>query len=374
MPNFKLISADSHVYEPPTMWVDYIDAEFKDRAPRLVKDPPGMTGEFWVMPGSPPRKMGGTGFLAGATPEELVRIMHDATFDECPPAAYEPSARLVEMERDGIEAEVIYTTQGSGMFRLSDAPLQAALFRAYNTWLAEFCSYDPTHLLGLALIPLMDVEAGVEELRRSSTLGLRGAMIMTSPPGEKGYDDPKYEPFWAAAAELDMPLSLHVNTGHAGESQRTGRFKNHYLKAVAVTHEVQRSFLEIIFCGALERHPGLKIVSAENDVSWLPHFLYRSDHFYTIHMYTNPTELKMPPSEYAKRQLYATFMDDPVALKATGYFGDDNYAWASDYPHTMSTYPYSHKIVDENFAGIPEETKESITRSNAIRLYGMSLN
>ena len=78
-----------------------------------------MTGEFWVMPGSPPRKMGGTGFLAGATPEELVRIMHDATFDECPPAAYEPAARLVEMERDGIEAEVIYTTQGSGMFRLS---------------------------------------------------------------------------------------------------------------------------------------------------------------------------------------------------------------------------------------------------------------
>ena len=129
MANYKLISADSHVYEPPTMWVDYIDAEFKDQAPRLVKDPPGMTGEYWVMPGSPPRKMGGTGFLAGATPEELVRIMSDATFDECPPAAYEPSARLVEMERDGIEAEVIYTTQGSGMFRLSDAPCSSRCSR-----------------------------------------------------------------------------------------------------------------------------------------------------------------------------------------------------------------------------------------------------
>jgi predicted TIM-barrel fold metal-dependent hydrolase len=336
-----------------------------------------MKGEYWVMPGSPPRKMGGTGFLAGATPEELVRIMADATFDECPPAAYEPGARLVEMERDNVEAEVIYTTQGSGFFRMTDVTFQAALFRAYNTWLGEFCSYDPTHLFGLALIPLMDVDMAVQELQRSAKLGLRGAQVMTSPPGENGYEDPKYEPFWAAAADLNMPLSFHVNTGHAGESTRTGRFglkgvQSHYLKAVAVTHEVQRSFLEIIFSGALERHPGLKLVSAENDVSWLPHFLYRSDHFYTIHMFTNPTELTMFPSEYAKRQVYGTFMDDPVALQATGYFGDDNFAWASDYPHTMSTYPYSQKIVDENFDGVSDSTKQAITRTNAIRLYGMS--
>ena len=113
MADYKLISADSHVFEPPSMWVDYIDAAFKERAPRLVKDPPGLQGEYFVMPGSPPRKLGGTGFLAGATPEELVRIMQDATFAECPPAAYEPGARMVELERDGVEAEVIYTTQGA---------------------------------------------------------------------------------------------------------------------------------------------------------------------------------------------------------------------------------------------------------------------
>ena len=155
MADYKLISADSHVYEPPTMWVDYIDAEFKDQG---------------ASPGEGParhdRRVLGDARLAAAQDgrhrlpggarrrRSLCASCTTRPSTSAPPAAYEPSARLVEMERDGIEAEVIYTTQGSGMFRLSDAPLQLALFKAYNTWLSEFCSHDPTHLLGLALIPL----------------------------------------------------------------------------------------------------------------------------------------------------------------------------------------------------------------------------
>ena len=225
------------------------------------------------------------------------------------------------------------------------------------------------------MISLLDVSEGVRELNRCAKLGLRGALIMASPPDDVSYADPVFEPFWAAAAELDLPISLHILTGHGEESRNVGKFKkNHYLRAISIIHEVQRSFAEIMFSGALERHPNLRIVSAENDIGWVPHFLYRADHFYDKAAYSHPTELKIPPSEYAKRQLFVTYMDDPIGLRLADYYGEDNYAWASDYPHAQSTFPNSHQIVDENFDGVSEDIKKKVTRDNVIKLYHMELN
>ena len=375
MANYKLISADSHVFEPRNMWVDYVDSAFKERAPKIITDPDGKKGDFFVIPGQEPEKVGG-GFSAGATPEELKAFLEEASVDEqCPLGAYIPEERVKELKIDGVEAELLYTTLGFRLFRLTDAPYQQALFRAFNTWLSEYCSYDPTHMIGLGLISLLQVEEGVKELRRCSTLGLRGALIMASPPGNISYADPMYEPFWTAAEELNLPISLHILTGHGEESRNEGKFKdNHYLRAISIIHEVQRSFAEIMFSGALERHPGLKIVSAENDIGWMPHFLYRSDHFHDKAAYSNPTELKMYPSEYAKRQIFVTYMDDPIGLRLADYYGEDNYAWASDYPHAQSTFPNSHKIVDENFLGVSDGIKRKITRDNVIKLYNMDLD
>ena len=82
----------------------------------------------------------------------------------------------------------------------------------------------------------------------------------------------------------------------------------------------------------------------------------------------------MPPSDYARRQLFVTYMDDPIGLQLADYYGKDNFAWASDYPHALSTFPNSHKIVDENFTGVSEDIKKKVTRDNVIKLYHMELN
>ena len=143
MPDFKLISADSHVVEPPDMWVDYIDPSFKDRAPRIVKDPPGMGGHYFIIEGMEPKKIVGL-FNAGLSPKEVKEQQdRDPDFEECPPGAFDPKARMVDLERDGVEAEVIYTSLAFDLFRLTDAPFQEAVFAAYNTWLAEFCQTNP---------------------------------------------------------------------------------------------------------------------------------------------------------------------------------------------------------------------------------------
>ena len=370
----KLISADSHVIEPGEMWAEYIDPSFRDRAPSVVVDPPGMKGAYFITEGLKPKQVN-LFFAAGLSAKEMKDLQDSGDMEDCRPGAYDGSARIPDMELDGIDAEVIYTTLGFSLFTLTDAPYQQAIFRAYNTWLAEFCSYAPKRLIGQGLIPLLDVEEGIKELKRCAKLGLRGGTIMVSPPENLSYGDPMYEPFWAVAEELSMPLSMHLGTGHGPESTARGKFKNDvYLLSMSVPHEMQRSLAEILFSGILERHPGLRFVSAENDIGWVPHFLQRADHYYEQRMYTFPTSLKMPPSEYAKRQLFLTFIDDPAGVKLADIYGEDNYGWSSDYPHADSSFPNSRKVVEKNFVGIPEDMKRKMTRDNVIKLYNLDLN
>ncbi|MEE9149185.1 MAG: amidohydrolase family protein [Candidatus Tectomicrobia bacterium] len=199
------------------------------------------------------------------------------------------------------------------LFGIQDKALQEACFRAYNDWLAEFVSYDPSRFVGLGLICLMDVPDGVKELQRCAKKGLKGAMIWASPPEDHDHGDPIYDPFWAAAQDLNMPLSLHILTGRAQESRGDPR-STRIARYMSLPHEVQRAISTMISCGVLERFPGLKIVSSENDIGWVPHFLARLDHAFKKFRYLDGSELKMLPSEYFQRQIWATFQDDRVGV------------------------------------------------------------
>lgn len=297
-------------------------------------------------------------------------------YDDALPGGWEAVPRLKDMALDGVEAEVIYTTLGFRLFGLLDEPFQRELFRVYNDWLAELCHYDRKHLLGLALIPLLNVEEGVKELRRCVKMGLRGALIMCSPPEGRNYADRMYNPFWTEAQALGTPLSLHLGTGHGRESRYDADL---FLRAMTIPHEVQRTFATLLFGGVLERFPELKLVSAENDIGWIPHFLARAD--LTFHKLgslklsaSSGATLKMLPSEYFRRQVYATFIDDEVGVRNCDLFGVDNYMWSSDYPHLMATWPRSREAVERNFRGVNDAVKWKIVRDNAARVYGIDLN
>ncbi len=341
----------------------------------MVRNPNGLKGEWFICEGLEPRPAS-LAFAAGKDPSEYSEFQKATNYDDALPGGWEAAPRLQDMALDGVEAEVIYTTLGFRLFGLLDEPLQRELFRAYNDWLAEMCSYDPKRLLGLALIPLLDVEAGVKELRRCAKLGLRGALIMCSPPEGQSYADRTFDPFWAEAQTLGMPLSLHLGTGHGRESRYDADL---FLRAMTIPHEVQRTFATLLFGGVLERFPDLKLVSAENDIGWVPHFLARAD--LTFHKLGSlrlsakgGTDLKLLPSEYFRRQVYATFIDDEVGVRNTDLFGVDNYMWSSDYPHLMATWPRSREAVARNFQGISDEVKWKIVRENAARLYHIDLN
>ena len=380
MDEHKLVSADSHVNEPGDLWVERIDKAFRDRAPRVVDNLPGrQPGSYLVLEDIPPIHLT-QGLGAGKKPEELPTFFQQTTYKDARRGGWDPAERLKDMEMDGVEGEVIYTTLGFRQFWFKDAALQQACFRAYNDWLAEYCSYAPKQLAGLALISLYDIEEAVRELQRCRQIGLKGVMIWASPPEDRPYSAPLYDPFWAAAQDLHMPLSLHAITGMGPESQATRAMGreiqpvDRYLRAVTGADEVKRTLTVFIFSGVLERFPGLKLVSAENNVGWLPFVIQRWDQAHASSRFMQTTPLTLRPSEYFHRQVYATFIDDAVGVENRHQIGIDNIMWSSDYPHTASTWPHSRDIIARDFKAAPEAEKWKIVRENVIALYDLDLD
>ena len=214
---------------------------------------------------------------------------------------------------------------------------------------------------------MQDVEQAVGELQRVADKGLRGIMINATSPREVPYSDTYFDAFWAAAQDLNLPVSLHILTGKQNIRLKKGRVASN----MSIIHEVQNSLTDLIYNGVCERFPRLKLVSAENDIGWIAHYLSRLDISSETLKYVDPTPNTLLPSEYFKRQIYATFQDDRAGVVTYDLSGEDNLMWASDFPHRASTWPRSRAVIEQNFAGIPAEVRRKITYENARRLYGL---
>ena len=213
----SVISADSHMFEPADLWVGRLDARFKDRAPRMEPNE-GKSGVSLVAPGIRPFPI--SSLSAAGRSGEALKQHFGSGYEAARPSGWDPVERIKDQDVDGVCAEVLYTSLGMPLFGLKDAELQHHCFKVYNEWLAEFCSYNPKRLIGIAPISLNDIGQAVTELERCARLGLRGAMIWGFAPEGRPYSSKEYEPFWAAAQDLGMPLSLHVVTGKRENTAR----------------------------------------------------------------------------------------------------------------------------------------------------------
>ncbi len=379
MTRHGVVSADSHVMEPGDLWQERLDKRFRDRSPRVIENPEKQ-GPRWLfaVEGASPFPIAG-GFAAGRSGEELKEFMSQG-YEAARPSGWDPAERMKDQEIDGVDAEILYPTLGMPIFSMLDGDLQRACFHVYNDWVAEYCRYEPKRLYGIGLISLEDIDAAVEDVESIAKQGMRGAMIWGAAPEERPYSDRAYDPFWQAASEAELPVSLHII---ASRGRRTVGVGNKTIGSDGVNpgvwystvlHEIQESLATLVFCGVLARFPKLRIVSAENDIGWLPHFIYRMDHAFEKfgNLWTDDTPLR--PSEYVRRQVWATFQDDPIGPRTHDIFGAENYMWASDFPHSDSTFPDSRGFIERNFAGVPEPVRQRIVCDNAVALYGMEFD
>ena len=365
MSDYKLFSADSHMSEPTDLWVKRLDRRFADRAPHVEQHTrDGRMQEYFVFEGFEAHRLS-PGIGAAAHLNGGDRASFGGNYADARPGGWDPVERLKDQDMDGVDGEVLHTTLGFRLFWLADAELQRACFRVYNDWLTEFCSHNPRRLVGLGLISLVDIEEAVQELRRCARLGLKGALIWNSAPDDRPYSSSEYDPFWAEAQELEMPLALHSLTGHH-ESRLP---LNYILHGVVKTHEIERSLATILVSGIFERFPRLNIVSVENQAGWIPYFLHRVDRAGRPGQDLFPTRLTMKPSEYFHRNVFVTHIDDPVAIHNLDVIGVDNLMWSSDYPHSASSWPRSQEVVQREFGSLAPDVRRKVCRDNVMKLY-----
>jgi predicted TIM-barrel fold metal-dependent hydrolase len=280
------------------------------------------------------------------------------------------------MRLDGVAGEVLYPSQGLFYFKVADSALMSAIFRAYNDWLADFCRTDPTRLKGIAMINLDDVGEATKELERAADRGFAGAMITEYPLEHRRYDQPEYEPFWAAAQALAMPLSLHTATRRQGKIRgagertlrdATGRSTKAFYPAT--------SLCDMIFSGVFERYPALRLAIVEFELAWAPHLLSTMDYTYRERHEEAFVRFKndMRPSDFFHRNVFLSFQEDAIGIRLRDAIGVDNMMWGSDYPHSESTFPQSRKILAEILAGVPDEEQAKIAGGNTARLYGFDV-
>ena len=364
-----ILSSDSHVFEPPDLWMKRIDAAFRDRAPRIQR----IEGADQIVVEAD-QILSGIGLIsnAGARFDAPETISGQGRFEDVPRGGYDPEQHLADMRLDGVAGEVLYPSQGLFYFRVSDTPLMSAIFRAYNDWLADFCATDPARLKGIAMVNLDDVQEGIRELERAARLGLAGAMITEYPLEHRRYDQPEYERFWAAAEALGMPLSLHTATRRQGKIRGAGEktLRDASSRSTKAFYPAL-SMCDMIFSGVFERYPRLTVAIVEFELSWAPHILasmdytYRERHGEAIYRFRDG----MRPSDFFRRNVVLSFQEDAIGIRLRDTIGVDNMMWGSDYPHSESTFPQSRKILAEILSGVPEDEQAKIVGGNTARVY-----
>ena len=358
-----LISADSHVTEPGDLWTKQLPVALRDRAPSF-KDAYASRG------GRPPLRLEGHRASDLKRAGESKQLRYD---DRA--GGRDPNERLKAMAMDGVVAEVLYPTLGGRLFYLEDAELQRACFQVYNDWLVEYCSAVPSRLFGIAAISSYDIDLAVKEITRCKNAGLRGAMIWQYPPQELPFTSNHYDRFWTAAQDLQMPVSLHISTGHgASKGFRNERGMESYRRTInGRTQEIMDALFEILFSGVLERFPRLQLVIVENEVGWIPFWLQQSDRYFERYRFIDPLPMKNLPSEYFYRQVYATFFNDEVGGRNLSWWGADNCMWSSDYPHSNTTWPHSREVIGRDLGHLPPAARSKIVGGNVARLYNLDI-
>lgn len=373
-----LLDADSHVSEPLNLWQERLPNKYRDIAPHMEPEYQGQPGAWWfIEPDRQPHNVI-LGFGANKSLDELRKLLKDFSYAGAHRGGWDPAQRLKDMDQDGVAGDVLYTTLGFRMFWIRDAGFQRACFQVYNGWLAEFCAYSPKRLKGLGLISLYDPKQAAADLADCAKKGLSGALVWASPPDELPFYSEAYDPFWAAAQEHSMPLSLHEFAGFHWVNWDSNP-KIRFIAGAINSHEAEVTFATLILSGVLERFPGLKVVAAELNFGWLAYFLSRIDvHAATralrVHGSAFPTRLTMSPREYFKRQLYATFISDPYGIKHLDEIGVDNIMWSSDFPHSATFWPNSREKIAKDLAGVREDDKRKLLWENAAKLYRFNEN
>ena len=372
---FRIIDSDMHIMEPPDLWQRYTDKKYRDYAQvgvlsENVRDlrtthPDGTPwGTTTGVRTNNPNQSGGHNYERNQKLYET----HAAR-------GWSTEVQLEAMDVEGLDIAVLFPTRGLHTLAepFMDPPFAAAIARAYNDWLYDFCAPAPDRLFGAAMVSPFDVEDAVTEVERAvNELGFRSIFMRSNQMTDKTWHDPYYDPLWSVLEELDIPIGFHESSS-SGARQVGQHFEPNFMLRRVFAQPVEQMMALASFCGGgvLERHPKLRAAFLEANCAWAPWLLWRLDEAYEREADIFVPELAMAPTEYFKRQCWVSIEPDEEPAKYTiDWVGSDKMVFSTDYPHGDSKYPDAVSSFIE--LGISDEDKRKILWDNCASLYKLA--
>ena len=376
---YGLISSDSHGQLGKDAYTSRMSkSKWGDRIPHIIEvreEKFDFPVERWIVNGE---VQGGNVCNCPTAMEK--RSYYPQRWEEVPLEVYDPASRVKALDRDRVDAEVLFSNGPGGTFFYNDAEFELACVMAYNDALAEFRRASE-RFIPLAAIPFMSpIETIVAEAKRAVQAGHQGINMLADPSvslkGQKNLSDPFWYPLWETCQELGVGIHLHASAGLSGKLALP-QWKG-YTRRQAHCVSTLRNFCTatqiapyLIFSGLLERFPRLHWVFAETGLGWVSSVLEACDYqWQKRRLWSEGISLK--PSDLFRRQIYVDFWFETVGIELREFIGIDNILWESDFPHITSTYPNSWSAVEHSLKGVPKEDREKVLFRNAARLYRLN--
>jgi predicted TIM-barrel fold metal-dependent hydrolase len=395
---YETISADCHVdliWLPPELFTGNAEPAMRDRMPYVTDGP---KGKVWVTKKG--ASLGNANAMGSAGREYIPGKIHRSDrmastglYDDGKKGIRrltDPDLRIKDQDRDGVQAEVLYGILGATS-RLNDPEAAVEVIRVYNEWLAGFCESHPDRFIGLAAIPNNPLEAAIAEVERVAKRGACRGLDIANSADLKPLWDPYWEPLWEVINATGLPLHFHTVGGYLPDHLRKIIFIGsdpsraslpdapqvplpvaRAAFATNITHfqmNMANILTSMIFSGVLEKYPRIRLVLGESGIGWIPYVLWRMDAEWEDQF--KDLSLKMPPSDYWKRQCYATYQTDPIGVKLLDELGADRIMWGSDFPHPDGIWPDSQEYIKKELSHLPADVRRKVICENAGKLYGL---
>ncbi len=365
-----MVSADTHATEPGDFLSDRIEAEYRDRIPRMDKRDDG--SEWLITEGTRPQLVKRAEERTEPTrmeEEDIGRVLAGRTVEQ----------RLSDQAADGVDVELVFPNRGLLCWATPDPVFADAMCRAWNRWAHEWFDgaggWHDGRTRPLASIATGEPDLAVEAAQWAAEHGFVGLCLGNSPVygpkvwGNPEYNDPRYERLWAVVEEADLPVTFHVSTGRdpravGGDG---GAVINYVCHSVETTIE---PLVQLIASGVLERHPGLRVGIVESGIGFLPWLLESMDYAFRAHHFWVRPVIPELPSTYFRRSCFATFQEDHAGVAAAeAHDLVANVLWANDYPHHEGSWPHSAASIERQMAGLAPAWRAAVLGGNARRIF-----
>jgi predicted TIM-barrel fold metal-dependent hydrolase len=366
----QIVSVDDHLIEHPRVWQDRLPERFKERGPRIHE----IDGHHVWVYDEVEFPTVGLNAVAGKPPEQWG--MDPLRYEDMIPGCYDPSARVKDMDLDGVQAALCFPSFPgfAGMrtfFGAKDKELAHLCVQAWNDFnIDEWCATDPDRFIPLAILPLWDIDLSVRELRRVAEKGARTISFPDSPVplGLPSFFTDHWDPLWQVCSDAEIPVSLHFGSGSFVPGFSNADDPPHMVSTVLFANNLQWSTVDLLFSGKLQQFPKLQFSLAEGGIGWIPYLLERADYVWSRHRYYQAVDRKTYPSELFREHFWGCFIDDEHGLENRHKIGIDRITLEIDYPHSDSNWPNSRKRASEVLANVPDDEVSKIVEENARRM------